>query len=209
MTHKQSQMWRTGWLMAGLAAVWFILLVFSALEGWLATLYQPLIAAIVAVTIVAPTVWYMSSSAMRDVLDAIGHRNIINMHIWRIPAAILFFWYGLQGELPPLFWILAGTGDFLAGSYAIWTTRQRQTRARIRRFHIFGFGDFIVAVGTGLTYTLLMDPRMAPIAQLPLAFIPLFGVGISGASHLMAFDMLRRNSGFNVDPVASPRPAQL
>jgi hypothetical protein len=53
------------------------------------------------------------------------------------------------------------------------------------------------AEGTGLTFTLLLDFRMAPIATLPLALIPLFGVGISGASHLMAFDMLRRGVGFS------------
>jgi hypothetical protein len=40
---------------------------------------------------------------------------------------------------------------------------------------------------------------MAPIAILPLALIPLFGVGISGATHLMAFDMLRRGVGLGYD----------
>jgi hypothetical protein len=58
--------------------------------------------------------------------------------------------------------------------------------------HRFGFADFVVAVGTGLAFTLLLDPRMAPITALPLALIPLFGVGISGATHIIAFDMLRR-----------------
>ena len=55
----------------------------------------------------------------------------------------------------------------------------------------FGFADFVVAVGTGLTYTLLLDPRMNLIAELPMALIPLFGVGLSGASHIVAFDMMR------------------
>jgi hypothetical protein len=41
----------------------------------------------------------------------------------------------------------------------------------------------------------LMDERMAAITTLPLALIPLFGVGISGATHLIAFDMLRKGRG--------------
>ena len=117
------------------------------------------------------------------------------MHAWRIPAALLFFWYGFQEKLPPLFWVLAGTGDLIAGSYAVYLAFKPETVERYRSFHRFGFADFIVAVGTGLTYTLLQDPKMALVTVLPMALIPLFGVGISGATHLIAFDMLRRGSG--------------
>lgn len=49
-----------------------------------------------------------------------------------------------------------------------------------------------LSLGAGLTYTLLQDPRMAPIAQWPMALIPLFGVGLSGTAHLIAFDLLRK-----------------
>lgn len=48
-----------------------------------------------------------------------------------------------------------------------------------------------MAVGTGLVFTLLNDSRMATIRELPMVLIPLFGVGISGASHLIAFSLLR------------------
>jgi hypothetical protein len=65
------------------------------------------------------------------------------------------------------------------------------------RFHRFGFADFVVAVGTGLIYTILNDPRMATIRELPMVLIPLFGVGISGASHLIAFDLMRRNPSWS------------
>ena len=47
-----------------------------------------------------------------------GLHRLTLMHIWRIPAAMLFFWYGMRGELPPLFWIIAGVGDLFAGIYA-------------------------------------------------------------------------------------------
>jgi len=57
---------------------------------------------------------------------------------------------------------------------------------------VFGFADFICAVGTGLTFTLIGDPLMATLTTLPMALIPLFGVGISGASHIVALNALRR-----------------
>jgi hypothetical protein len=88
--------------------------------------------------------------------------------------------------------VLAGTGDLIAGLYAAGALRAQPSRAYYRRFHAFGFADFVVAVGTGLTYTLMLDPRMAPIALWPMALIPMFGVGLSGAAHLVAFDLLRR-----------------
>lgn len=52
--------------------------------------------------------------------------------------------------------------------------------------------DFLIAVGTGLTFSLLQVPMMNVVATYPVALIPLFGVGISGASHIMALDLLAR-----------------
>jgi len=70
--------------------------------------------------------------------------------------------------------------------------RGEATPERLRRIHVFGFADFICAVGTGLTFTLIGDPLMATLTTLPMALIPLFGVGISGASHIVALNALRR-----------------
>jgi hypothetical protein len=77
-----------------------------------------------------------------------------------------------------------------------------ENRSRYFIFHIVGFADFVVAVGTGLTLFLLNDSRMAAIQTLPMALIPLYGVGISGASHIMAFDLLRRGSGIKAKGLA-------
>jgi hypothetical protein len=179
----------------GVIIAWAGVVIAGAQFGVFSALYMPLIAAIVAMTIVLPTLWYFASPALRVYADHVGHRPIALLHIWRVPAALLFFWYGAAGELPPLFWMLAGTGDFIAGSFAAYLMFRPESARRYLAFHIFGFADFAVAVGTGLAYTLLQDSRMAPIAVLPMALIPLFGVGISGATHLIAFDMLRRGSG--------------
>jgi hypothetical protein len=49
---------------------------------------------------------------------------------------------------------------------------------------------------------------MAPIRDLPLALIPLFGVGISGASHIIAFHLLWTERGTSpAGSLAAARPA--
>jgi hypothetical protein len=164
--------------------------------GALGRLHMPLIAVIVATTIAVPTLLYFFSTKLRTNMEGIGHRRIMLLHIWRVPAALLFFWYGFQGQLPPAFWILAGVGDFIAGSYALYLAFKPASAVTYRSFHRFGFADFVVAIATGLTFTLFKDPRMALIAALPIALVPLYGAGISGATRLMAFDMLRRGVGF-------------
>jgi hypothetical protein len=179
--------------LALVALVWAAAVTLAAGSGVLANLWMPAIAGLVALGIALPTLWYFTSHSARAWADNVGLRAITALHIWRVPAALAFFWYGLQGELPVLFWVLAGTGDLIAGLWALAVTwRPGSSRESYAWMHRFGFADFIVAVGTGLTFTLMQDPRMQPIAALPLALIPLFGVGISGASHLVAFDMLRR-----------------
>lgn len=185
---------------AVVVAAWGLSVAIAAHSGSLAKLHQPLIAAIVSATIVIPTLWYFRSPVLRRLIESIGHRRIVLFHVWRIPAAFLFFWYGSLGQLPPLFWILAGTGDFIAGAYALHLSFRPGNARAYLNFHRLGLADFVVAVGTGLTFTLLLDERMAPIATLPLALVPLFGVGLSGASHLIAFDMLRRGVGFGRMP---------
>ncbi len=179
-------------LTAAIVATWFGAVVTGASNGWLASLHPPLIAALVAASIALPVLAYALLPGFRALVAAIGQRRIILFHVWRVPAALLFLLLGLAGQLPPLFWILAGGGDLLAGLFAGWTAVRPLDDARIAAFHRFGFADFIVAVGTGLTFTLIGDPRMATVTQLPLALVVLFGVGISGASHIMAFAMLRR-----------------
>lgn len=52
--------------------------------------------------------------------------------------------------------------------------------------------DFVLVVGTGLYSTIHAQPRMATVATFPIALIPLFGVGISGAADILALRLLSR-----------------
>jgi hypothetical protein len=192
---SQGETERMTWAISGVVAIWGATVVAGAKTGFFASLYMPQIAAIVAATIIVPTLIYFALPRLQAYANSIGHSPILLFHTWRVPAALAFFWYGLQGELPTTFWVLAGSGDFIAGSYAAYLMLQPESARRYLSFHIFGFADFVVAVGTGLAFTLLQDPRMALITALPMALIPLWGVGISGVTHLIAFDMLRRGTG--------------
>jgi len=179
-------------LLVALAIAWGTTVAWFAARGAIRELYMPSIALLVAAGIALPTIAYFMLEPLRGYFRAAGLYPLTILHLWRIPAALAFFHFGAIGSLPPLFWILAGVGDFIAGCYAARLLFRQGDDAFYRSFHRFGFADFVVAVGTGLAFTLLQDPRMATIAELPMALIPLFGVGISGASHLIAFDLLRQ-----------------
>ena len=88
----------------------------------------------------------------------------------------------------------------MVGLFALAVSVMPETRNRYLAFHIVGFADLMLAMATGLTFTLLFnDPRMDAVRSLPLALIPLFGVGVAGASHLIAFDLLRRGAGMKAE----------
>lgn len=176
-------------------ALWFIAVIGASTSGALGALgawFMPGFAVLVALGIGLPVALYIWLPPVRRAVDAMGLHRLTLMHVWRIPAAMVFFYYGLRGELPPLFWILAGVGDLLAGSYAATLLWRKPSVPLYQKIHRFGFADFVSAVGTGLAFTLLQDPRMGLLTTLPMALIPLFGVGLSGASHIVALHMLAR-----------------
>jgi hypothetical protein len=176
-------------------AIWGLAVAIAAQTGVYKAIYPLVLAPIIALGIVVPIIVYAMSKGFRAYIEAIGLRPLTVFHIWRIGAALLFFWYGAHDLLPQVFVQIAGWGDLIAGLLALGVTLLPETRTRYLVFEIFGFADFVAAVGTGLTMFLLHDPRMAGIQTLPMALIPFYGVGISGASHIMAFDLLRRHVG--------------
>jgi hypothetical protein len=184
----------TSLLLVG-ACAWFTSVVVASTSGALGALagrFMPAYAVLVVIGIATPVLTYYASRSVRSAIDAIGIRQLTLMHAWRIAAAFAFFYYGSRGSLPVLFWVPAGVGDLLAGAYALSLTFGDASIERYRRVHRFGFADFVSAVGLGLTFTLLGDPRMEFLTTLPMALIPLFGVGLSGASHIIALTSLLR-----------------
>ena len=177
--------------------LWGALVIAASATGVLGALgqhFMPGFAILVVIGIVVPTVSYFSFPSVRHAVDAIGLRRLTLFHVWRIPAGGLFLYYASSGELPLLFGLIAGVGDVLAGLGAATLLKRQATETQLRRIHLFGFADFITAVGTGLTFTLLNDPLMVTLTTLPMALIPLFGVGLSGASHITVLSQLKRRS---------------
>lgn len=192
-----ASLWASPWrdTSVGLLAVvlaWLATVLVLAGLGAFAALPPPLIAALVALGIAVPSGIYFVSPLLQRYAQRVGLQRVSVLHAWRVPAALVFFWFGAQGQLPTAFWLLAGAGDLIAGLMAAKLAFGMPSRADYLRFHCFGFADFVVAVGTGLYFTLQLDPLMGNITLLPMAVIPLFGVGLSGATHLIAFHMLRK-----------------
>lgn len=174
--------------------VWGLAVAIAAQTGLYRALPPLLLAPLIALGIVVPVVIYAMFSGFRTYIAAVGLRTLTAFHIWRIGAALVFFWYGAHNLLPEAFVQNAGWGDFIAGCLAIVVLLLPESRRGYLVFHVVGFADFVLAVGTGLAFFLLKDPRMSAIQTLPMALIPLYGVGISGANHIMAFDLLRRRT---------------
>jgi hypothetical protein len=103
--------------------------------------------------------------------------------------------------LPAPFVTNAAWGDLIAGGLApVVVLAARHVAARRRTgaylaFHLFSFGDFLVAVGTGLTFTVHGDPLMRTLLDTPMALIPLWGVPITGAVSLLALHRLLTEEG--------------
>jgi len=150
--------------------------------------FPPLVAASIAV----PIGLYFTLPDLRRFLRSIGLRAITAFHIWRIGAALVFFWYGAGGLLPERFVANAGWGDFFAGVLAGLVVLLPFRRGFYAVAHLFGFLDFILAVGTGAILIFQGVPEMANIGAFPVVLIPLFGVGVSGLAHVVAFDLLLR-----------------
>ncbi|MEO1456034.1 MAG: permease [Pseudomonadota bacterium] len=185
-----------GHIVLGIIALWAALIAGLSAAGAFTAFPLPLFAGLVALLLVVAISSYFLHADLRLCVERFGIRRLTAIHLWRIPAALAFFHYGGQGLLPPTFVMLAGWGDMLAGVLALtivlfWS----RSRRAYWTFHIVGIADFVLAVGTGLTLSLLADPRMETIALFPLALIPLFGVTLSGATHIAAFDMLLRGRG--------------
>lgn len=154
----------------------------------------PGFALLVAMGITVPLIIYYWNLSFRAYIQELHLNHLTLFHIWRIPAALTFFYYGSQHLLPSTFVRNAAWGDLAAGLLVFVVLALPKNIWKYWGFHLFGLADFVAAVSTGLLFSLLQVPTMETIATFPVALIPLFGVGISGASHIMALDMLVRQT---------------
>lgn len=193
--YVRAQNWFLGSLL-----VWLALLVVLAATGVISLLPATLLPIPIVISMALPLVVYAASATFRAYIRALDLRALTLLHVWRVPAALAFFWYGGQGLLPATFVRNAGWGDLITGLLALVVVAgvvrfPRWRFAGYLGFHLFGFADFVVAVGTGFTFSLLGDPLMETLRVLPMALIPLFGVPVTGALHIMVLHRLFTRRG--------------
>lgn len=172
--------------------IWLAAVLAASGLGLLAKIPVPLFGGLVAISIALPTAAYFALPVLRKWAERVGVRALTLLHVWRIPAALVFFEYGAAGLLPSEFVCNAAWGDLAAGTLAALAFTLPEWRAKYWAVHLFGFADFVVAAGTGLLLSLMAVPLMENIATFPIVLIPLFGVSLSGAAHIITLDLLRR-----------------
>ncbi|MBW4618632.1 MAG: hypothetical protein KME17_04495 [Cyanosarcina radialis HA8281-LM2] len=173
-------------------AIWGVAVGIGSYLGLFSKFPLPWFALLVAIGITAPVTLYYGNSRFRGYIQGLHLNYLTVFHLWRIPAALAWFYYGSQHLLPETFVRNAAWGDLVAGLLVVPVLVFPNSQWKYWVFHLFGMTDFIVAVGTGLTFALLQIPMMETVTTYPIALVPLFGVGISGASHIMALDLLAR-----------------
>jgi hypothetical protein len=177
-------------------AVWFAAVLALSASGALRVVPLVVLPTLIAAGMVVPLVVAARSPRTRRLVREIDLAHLTWFNAWRIPAALVFFAAGARGLLPERFVTNAAWGDLVAGILAIVVVaagtllRGRRRWAAYLGFHVFSFGDFVVAVGTGLTFTLLGVELMRTLLDTPVALIPLWGVPITGAVSLLALHRL-------------------
>lgn len=151
------------------------------------------IAPLVVGGIAAPVIVYYFNESFRTYIRSIGLKHLTIFHLWRIPAGFAFLYYGGQTLLPETFVRNAGYGDLAVGFLVPPVLMLKGGDGKYLAFHVFGLLDFVIAVGTGLIFTVLRVPLMDNIAAFPIVLIPAFGVCVTGALSIMALDILLRN----------------
>jgi len=146
---------------------------------------------LLAETIIPILVYYLSES-FRAYISSIDLKHLTIFHLWRLLAGFTFVSYGIHHLLPETFVHNAGFGDILVGLLIPVILILPNGIRKYIVFHIIGLLDFILALGTGITLTLARAPLIENLTTYPIILIPLLGVPVSGALHVMTIDVALR-----------------
>ena len=183
---------RTRNLVIAAGLVWTALVVLASASGWLRAAGRyapPLTAASVMLTIVSLS---FALPSFRAWVASLGLVRLTALHILRIAAVPLFFWYGSRGLLPAVFVSRAAWGDLAAGLLALGVLLFWRRPAGFWIAHLWGMSDFFIAFATAIPLARQGGSAMESIATLPIALIPFVGVPFLAATHVMAYDLLLR-----------------
>ncbi len=170
--------------------LWLAATVVVSKSGWLGSISPFAPPPIAGLTILIPALLYYKRPQFRSYFAGIGLRRLTSVHVLRILAVPLFFWYGSHGLLPQPFVQAAGLGDLAAGVLALGVVLFWARATGYWTMHILGMVDFFSAFATAIRLTAANPGSMHAITGLPMALIPFFGVGVLATTHLIAFDLL-------------------
>jgi hypothetical protein len=150
---------------------------------------QIILGPLVVLETAIPVAIYFWNTSFHAYVNSIDLKHLTIFHLWRLLAGFTFVAYGQKQFLPSTFVHNAGYGDVLVGLLVPVVLLLPGGAGKYLFFHIIGMADFILAVGTGLALTLVGTPLMSNITAYPVVLIPLLGVPVSGAMHVMALDI--------------------
>lgn len=192
---QPNQSRRTSAVLVAALFIWPLAVVVASSSGWLGSISPLAPPPIAALTMLIPALCYWFIPSVRMYLSRVGIRRLTAVHIFRIAAVPLFFWYGSRGLLPRSFVNAAGWGDLASGILAFGVVLFWPRPSGYWTAHIFGMLDFVTAFAIAIQLTVANPQSMHAITRLPMALIPFFGVGFLGAIHLIAYDLLLRHRG--------------
>ena len=117
---------------------WFTAVVVASSTGWLGSLPPLAPPPIAALTMMIPMIGYFAVPAFRLYIARVGIRRLTAIHVLRIAAAPLFFWYGAHQLLPRIFVERAAWGDISAGLLALLAVTLWQRSWGYWLAHLFG-----------------------------------------------------------------------
>jgi hypothetical protein len=191
---------------AGVLLLWFSLATWLAVKGaFLGAPGDVPVALIFAVTtpLVAFLLAYRWSEGMRRFVLGADLRLVVALHAWRT-LGFGFIALHLNGVLPGIFAWPAGLGDIAVAAVAPWLAvrlMRDPAYAHTRAFATWnwlGILDLAIAIaagalGSGLVPTLVgQGPTTAPMAMLPLSWVPTFLVPLMVMLHVTALLQARR-----------------
>lgn len=177
---------RAGRWVLGVVTSWAVTTLVAGRRGLYEHLVGPGFAAVIVLGVLLPVLVIGRTPGLRAWGRGASIEALTLLHVWRVPAALVFFEHG--DVLPETFVRNAAFGDFFVGCAAPLVVLAGGGRGKWWLFHVLGALDLVLAVGTGLTLTLLGDPGMAAIKRFPLVLVPALGVCLTGVAHAIAFD---------------------
>lgn len=173
-------------------SAWAVAVFLGAYYSWFERIPLPAIALVVALGVTVPVIVYYRNKELRDYIDSIDPKHLTIFHLWRIGAAFAFFDYGQKQLLPERFVTNAGWGDLVVGLLVPIILMSPGGMRKYLLFHALSLSDFAIAVGTGLTFSLLEVTLMENITKFPIVLIPTYAVCVTGALSIMTMDSLWR-----------------